>query len=466
MGGSIIDHVSDGLGGGVGLDPTSLSRRECIDLLGEVERQKARLEAVQVRVLAELSVRCAVSDEQLDKQWLREEVACVLRVSSPTAAARLDLAREVTGRLPAALAALESGDVSAPMVRRLAETTSPFDDVTAGGVARRVLVRAAGQTFAQFAQALRRAVLAADARGQVQRHAVAVEGRRVCRRAAEDGMGELWSLLPADDVARCWHAVDTAAHRSALRAAHAAETDPHAAVDERTMDQRRAEAYVALLTGQPVDGAPEAVDRRPVGTGRAARRARRQRRAQRPGPAVHVTVALSTLLGLDEQPGELAGHGPVPAQLARRIAADPTGTWRRLGTDDYGGLLDFGRTRYRPPAVLVNHVRARDVTCRFPTCHRRAVLCELDHVWSWDHDGVTADHNLHPLCPRHHHLKHEAGWAVARVSDGTTMWIDPSGHGYQKPAEQLPRDGTADHFERAPGAPDARGDPPGSSVAG
>jgi len=45
---------------------------------------------------------------------------------------------------------------------------------------------------------------------------------------------------------------------------------------------------------------------------------------------VHVTVALSTLLGLDEQPGELAGHGPIPAVLARRLAADPTGMFRAV----------------------------------------------------------------------------------------------------------------------------------------
>ena len=53
-------------------------------------------------------------------------------------------------------------------------------------------------------------------------------------------------------------------------------------------------------------------------------------------------VALSTLLGFDEQPGELAGYGPIPADLARRMAADPTGTWTRLVTDELGQLVDYG----------------------------------------------------------------------------------------------------------------------------
>jgi hypothetical protein len=89
-------------------------------------------------------------------------------------------------------------------------------------------------------------------------------------------------------------------------------------------------------------------------------------------PSVQVTVALSTLLGLDEQPGELSGSGPIPAAVARRIAADETGTWRRLLTDERAHLVDYGRTTYRPPKDLAEHVIARDRTCRYPHCNRQA----------------------------------------------------------------------------------------------
>jgi hypothetical protein len=51
-------------------------------------------------------------------------------------------------------------------------------------------------------------------------------------------------------------------------------------------------------------------------------------------PAINVTVPISTLLGRDNQPAHLDGYGPITAALARRLAADPTGTWRRLVTDD------------------------------------------------------------------------------------------------------------------------------------
>ncbi|HKC29273.1 MAG TPA: hypothetical protein VKB75_14765, partial [Jatrophihabitans sp.] len=50
--------------------------------------------------------------------------------------------------------------------------------------------------------------------------------------------------------------------------------------------------------------------------------------------------------------------------------------------------------------------------------------------------------NLQPLCSRHHHLKHEAGWSVEREIDGSTTWISPSNRSYVKPPEELPRDTT------------------------
>jgi hypothetical protein len=52
---------------------------------------------------------------------------------------------------------------------------------------------------------------------------------------------------------------------------------------------------------------------------------------------VSVIVPITTLLGLDEHPGELVGYGPIPAPLAREIAAE--GTWRRLLTDPASGTL-------------------------------------------------------------------------------------------------------------------------------
>jgi hypothetical protein len=145
--------------------------------------------------------------------------------------------------------------------------------------------------------------------------------------------------------------------------------------------------------------------------------------------AVNVTVAYSTVIGVDDQPAHLHGYGPITAEVARRIAAD--GTWRRLLTDPVSGaVLDVGRTRYLPPADLAEHVIARDQTCRFPTCTRPADGCDLDHTTPWERGGTTSAANLGPLHRGHHNDKTHHGWRLHQPEPGRYTWTAPTGHTY------------------------------------
>jgi hypothetical protein len=64
---------------------------------------------------------------------------------------------------------------------------------------------------------------------------------------------------------------------------------------------------------------------------------------------VEVRVGLSTLLGRDRHPGEVAGWGPVTAEVARTLVATQRGAqWRYALTDPAGQLLLAGITRRRP----------------------------------------------------------------------------------------------------------------------
>src|SRR5699024_2787342 len=141
----------------------------------------------------------------------------------------------------------------------------------------------------------------------------------------------------------------------------------------------------AGMPGAAVAPAPRSPRRR---DGRTPRRAH-----------VNVTVPLTTLLGLTEEPGELAGYGPIDAGTARRLAAD--GTWRRIVTDPASGaVLDVGRTTYRPPADLDAHVRHRDQSCARPGCGASAFGCDLDHTVDFHRAGsrgATSHDNLGPL---------------------------------------------------------------------
>jgi hypothetical protein len=127
--------------------------------------------------------------------------------------------------------------------------------------------------------------------------------------------------------------------------------------DPRTKAQRRADGLVQICADYLNDDTVKIkkdTAAPPTRTGAQAPRYHGLR------PQIQVSVALSTLLGLDEQPGEIDGIGPIPADLARRLAADPSGTWRRLVTDELGHLIDYGRSTYEPPADLARFVIARD----------------------------------------------------------------------------------------------------------
>lgn len=179
----------------------------------------------------------------------------------------------------------------------------------------------------------------------------------------------------------------------------------------RTMDQARADVLADLADAVLARGDLPRHHRRPA--------------------HIQVTVAATTLLGLDDQPGELAGYGPITAQTARLIAAE--GTWRRLLTDPVtGGLLDYGRTVYQPPANLTDHIITRDQTCRGLGCRIAAERCDIDHTLRYP-DGPTADHNLTCECRRCHRRKHEAGWTLTLLPNGDVVWTSPTGHTYHDP---------------------------------
>ena len=391
------------------VDPARIDGAARIDLLVGLERQIAWLLAAQQRVLAALDGPALSWTGEASRDFTHEQVGAALRLSPGTAAGRLAVARALSDRLPATSERLADGEITYWQARKLAEAVAPFDHETTAIIEQRVLRRAAEQTLSQFTATLRRAVLAADPRSAERRHADALDERRVVIRPVDDGMAQLWALLPADGAALIGCVLDSLAVK--------------APGEIRSADQRRADALIDVFARVIAD--PNL----------------REQHGMR--PSVQVTVAASTLLGADEQPGELAGYGPITAQMASRIAADQSGTWRRLLTDPAtGALLDYGRTTYRPPRELADFVIARDRTCVFPTCGRAARRCDLDHGQPVDAGGSTNAENLAPLCRRHHHAKHEAGWTVTRQPDGSYHWTSPTGHHYTvKPPAYPPGSG-------------------------
>jgi hypothetical protein len=161
---------------------------------------------------------------------------------------------------------------------------------------------------------------------------------------------------------------------------------------------------------------------------------------------IGVVVPLSSLLGLDDTPAQLADRSSaVPAETLRETIADALGSdgpgadevlFTRLLTDDGGRLLDTTELGRFPSRRLAEAVALRAGACRFPTCSVPADQCDLDHREPWPRGRTCAD-DLDPGCRRHHRGKTFAWLAPVRDRDAVD-WTLPGDLTYRRFDEPLP----------------------------
>ncbi len=219
---------------------SSLSDIGRVDLLVVLRRQAGFDAARQIELLAAIS-----RDDPSNEKWSVQEIAAVLRIAPATAATHVHRAEILTTTLRKTLAALRAGDITARHAELLASAVMPLNPAIARAVEERVLDKASEQTVAQFRASVARAVLALDPAGEQERHADAVEQRRVVLTPDLHGMAQLWAYLPADGAATVLTAID----------AIAAETIFGNGGDSRSADQRRADALVTLADSALADPA-------------------------------------------------------------------------------------------------------------------------------------------------------------------------------------------------------------------
>jgi hypothetical protein len=403
-----------------GLDLASLPDDGVVAAVAAASRLASWAAGVEVAAVRELTGRArgwrgvgaaAGVEEVLSARDLAAvEVAAALSVSHQSADNQVELAAAL-GRLPGVRLALAAGRLDLVKVRAIVEAVSVLDDDAAAQVEARVLGRAATQTVPNLRAALRRAVIAADPAAAERRRLALVEARAVVRRLDQDGMATLEWTSSVEQVQGFWLWLTGCA--TAVRGP--------AAQDPRTLDQRRSDVLAEI----GARGLAQSVTH----TGAALPRVKGRR------PQIGVVVAATTLLGLDEEPGELTGAGPITAPLARRIAAH--GTWRRLLVDPRTGRLDeVSADTYQPPQDMVDHVVARDGTCRGIGCRVSAGRSDIDHQRPWP-AGPTAVDNLDAKHRFHHRIKTHTDTTVRTDPDGTTVWTLPSGRTYRVPPHQV-----------------------------
>ncbi|WP_371878836.1 HNH endonuclease signature motif containing protein [Amycolatopsis roodepoortensis] len=347
----------------------------------------ARLEAVRFRALAQLSRHRDGASSVV------QEVALGLSVVDGHAAGLVSTAEALTTRLPCTLGLLDRGKVGGYGAMKVAAATAWLSDDDARAVDKVLEDRLPGRNSEQVRKAANHAAMMADREGAARRAERHRAGRRLSIRHGEAGVASIEvEDGPVEKVAAAYTRID--------REARALKTGD----ETRTLDQLRADVALDLLLG---------------GQGGSER------------SEVFLYMDLNTYLGLNDDPAELAGHGHIPAALARHIATGPDTVLRRIVTDPLSGqVLDLGRDRYRPTAGLGEFVRVRDRECRRPGCHRVAQACDLDHAVPWQHGGHTAHTELIDLCRRDHRLKDEPGWTYQLDADGTLTITTPTGQTY------------------------------------
>ena len=418
-------------------NPAGFDTSTVLEFLVRADAEQHRWAAARARLLAELSRRDPSAD-----RWVAEEVGAALRLSPARAMAEVKNATQLHDALPATFDRLAAGELTATQAKLVTEASYRLPDTAAVGLLdEQAAARCGDLSEPQTRRLLRRQVLRADPTGAERRHTQAMQDRYVRLTEAEDGMALLTAFLPAPQAVACMQRLDQAArhHRQLTRTG--TDTDSGTPADPRTLDQLRADLFThTLLAHTPLKHAPlthadhgtEVHDTRdPDGAHAASCGACKGGSAAGLGASIQVIVSAATLLGQDEEPGWLDRYGPISAETARRVAHDPTGTWRRILTDPASGqVTDIGTRRYRPPDPIRRRVVMRDGTCRFPYCTHPATGSDLDHAIPYP-DGPTAVTNLHAVSRRHHRAKTEGRWQVSLDPDtATTTWTSPLGRSY------------------------------------
>ena len=365
------------------LDLAQVPGNQVVDVLRAQARQCAHEQARLWATLVEVGLAGPVDDPtSCDGPTARVgtvaesaagEIAAALTWTHRTADWELGLAEVVVRGLPDVFAALSAGLIDRGKAVVFAQHLDPAHGLTPAqtqAVLARLLPVAPRLTTSQLRGRLWRALLAIDPGWARRRYTRAVRARAVTAVLADDGTVTVTgSGLPADEAAVACARVDRLAE-SARRAGHPGRVGQIAAdvflglLDGRFHGRSEDQIIAALLresrpddtrTDDPATDKPGS--NKPGSNGTQLDEAQPDEaqpdEAGSAEPArvgIEVRIGLTTLLGLDERPGEIPGLGPILAPVARAVVNRQLrgAEWRFAVTDDEGHLLLAGVTRHRP----------------------------------------------------------------------------------------------------------------------
>ena len=371
-------------------DPATCDRGDLAELVKSAQRLRGWLDAFDACI--------ALQAARLAEAGACEAPAAVLagggRRSVKDAEAAVGRA-EVCDLLPSVHDALATGSVSAGHTDALARVARELDDAGRSQLKEleATLVESAAtssvEAFERQVRDLGRILAGDDGLGRHER----LRRQRSLRRWADRNTGMCHTHLQLDPEA-------DAKVSAVLDAAIAAE-QARADDEQRSFDQLKADAMVAVITGA--------------------------RSADRRVPEVTVLIDLDTLRSGLHDTGicESADGQPLPPATVRRLCCEAT--ILPVVLNSTGEALDVGREQRLASRAQRRALRAMYRTCGHPGCTVRFADCDIHHVIEWDHHGPTDLANLLPLCSRHHHLVHEGGCRLTLHPDRTITLTRPDG---------------------------------------
>ncbi len=286
------------------------------------------------------------------------EIRVALRLTRRPADDELNLAVDLRRRLPAVFRLLHEGLLDVRRARTIAHATSHLSPAAAQHIVAAIIDDAPNLTTGQLTARLRKLSIDLDPEGARDRYTHATQQRRLISEPSPDGTADLLGLdLPPAKVQEATNRINHIA--KAL----------HKRGETRTMDQLRADVFLDLLTGAspPVGG------------------------------TIHLRVDLTTLTELSETAGDLAGYGPVIADITRQVADKArSAQWRYTVTDPHTGQTHTGTTRRRPTNTQQRTIHTENPTCIFPGCRMPSIQSDLDHRIRHFDGGPTIIENLAP----------------------------------------------------------------------
>lgn len=117
----------------------------------------------------------------------------------------------------------------------------------------------------------------------------------------------------------------------------------------------------------------------------------------------------------------------VPVDPRQLVAAAFLGRIRFVVVDGAGVIVHAGRKRRLFNGALREAIQAIDPVCGWLGCNLRAQIADIDHLEPRSRGGPTDAGNGKVMCDKHNIHKHTAGYSVERQADGTIQITRPNG---------------------------------------